>query len=227
MSMTNYDYETILKFRKKYKWIRWLYQICCPVILILLFLRLRVMIPDRYDTIGYYTSETEYHYLFGIKSCIINLIFIFACIIIYIVIPYIIKKFLKEDYIQFLVARYNRNIKYPKSKKVYTIIYIIIFFIIILSFGSINSITVTNESFVVKQNIIFLSNTNTKKYDFDYFENHRVYRGMSNGSIAFYKADDNGIYMDFQIGQYSPKLIEFLGVIEKKTNYKYCLLENI
>ena len=51
----------------------------------------------------------------------------------------------------------------------------------------------------------------------------QVYRGMSNGSIAFYKADDNGIYMDFQIGQYSPKLIEFLGVIEKKpiTNIVY------
>lgn len=222
MIQTNYDYDAIRSFRKKYKWMRWSYQIFYPLILILMLLRLHLVIPNWYDTFGYYDTEFDYHYLFGIKNCIMDLTFIFTCIVLFIIIPYILKRILKERYIEFLMAKHNGNIKYPRiGKIVRRVILIFTILLAVLSFNNINSITVTDTGFYVKQNILLFSPT--KKYTFDYLETHKPHAGDSSGGVAFYKDDENGSVLDFEIGKYSPYLMEFLEVLDKKTDYQYYL----
>ncbi len=70
MIQTKYEYEIIKKFRKKYKWLIWSYQIFYPLILIFMLLRIHVIIPNQCDTFGYFDKKLNYYYFFGIKDCI-------------------------------------------------------------------------------------------------------------------------------------------------------------
>ena len=223
MTGTNYDYESISMFRKQYKWLIFLYQLFYPFIIVCLILCLDKIIPNQIDTYGYVDSNNNFYYLFGLKNIFIAMIQILSFIVLFIAIPKIVEKKLKERYIEFLVAKHNGNIVFRKKRIKTIIISGIIILMTIASFSKINMITITNTSFVVNDNILYGS---SREYTFDYFDSHKPYfSNMTN--VAFYTINgQEGIQYDFPIGKYSKNLLIFLQKLDETTYFKYNIVDN-
>jgi len=136
--------------------------------------------------------------------------------IIFYVVPFVLCQILKDRYIQYLVAKHNKNINFPQPKKSLNIFIVSTILILLISGIFISEITVTNSGFTKKDNFF----SELQFFSFDYLDTHKPHD--SGTSMAFY-TENNGLEFDFGIGQYSPAYIKLMSVLDEKTDNKYSL----
>jgi hypothetical protein len=229
---TSYDENTIALFRKKYRWLILLQPYRYTVFIIVLIFSEK-LIPDSWDTFGYYDAEKNFDYIFGIRQVVIMCMCTLIIVLLFYIVPLVTKAILKEKYVEFMVAKRNGNLLASKTrKKAFSIILAV--FVSMYVFGtidswrSIDSITVTDNNFSIQNNELFTSTVN--EYTFDYLNDNRP--KFDGNDVAFVKTErfNNGISWKmtyFSIGKYSPYLEQLLAVMDEKTNGKYHLLLSV
>lgn len=225
MHETSYDENTIQEFLKKYKWGIWVQQLFYVPIIVLLFF-CKFIVPDWCDTFGFYDARKSFHYVFGVKNVVMNCVCFLAFVTMFYIIPLLSKAFLKDRYVEFMVAKHNGNLPVTKIRQ--TVISVIFAILVVLSiWGILNSlrsmghIIVTDDGFSIQNNFT----CKFTKYTFDYFDhNSPAYTG---NDVAFGKSisyqNGGGWKRSFSIGKYSPYLKKLIDVLDEKTNGKYHL----
>jgi len=221
MYHTTYDDNLIKEFRKKYRAGILIHRaFYVTVILALIFINI---VPDQWDTFSFFDAERNFSYFFGIKNTINDLMLLFIIATLIYGIPYLLKRIMKEKYVEFRVARQNRNFHSgairEKTKCVLAIIIMAVYlFSTLYSLGSINSITVTDTGFYVQNRTFFRSEI--EEYTFDFFE--------ENSSIGIFDTLNNvRLGGHLHIGKYSPHLITLLEVFDERTGGQHRFVERI